>query len=90
MIEYKIDNNIAYYEIYEDGYLIRFENRKLEIEQREPLIPFRKLSYEENAIRQIEEQFAIFDLKNKPTEQDDINSMLVDLEYELTLLKLGL
>ncbi len=88
MVEYKSENNIAYYKIYENGYYIEFKDKNLSIKQEEPLIPFKHLSYEENAIRQIEEQFALFDLKNQPTSQDDINSMLIDQEYRLLMLEL--
>ena len=89
MIKYTRGEHTAYYEIYNDGYYIEFEGNNFQIEQREPLIPLRRLSYEENAIKQIEEQFVLFDIENEPEEQDDIEMLIVDQEYRLTLLELG-
>ena len=61
MIEtaYLIDGQKLSYEILEDGYMI-YKGGTAWIHQYEPYIPNKELSYEENAIKQIEEIVASY------------------------------
>lgn len=82
-----MDNNSnVTYAIFKDGYDI-YLNGSLWFTQREPYIPDKTKTYEENAVLQIQE------LLNPPEDDiipmDDVYTMLVDYEYRLTLIELG-
>lgn len=49
------DNRDISYEVFSDGYDIYIGGNKI-FTQREPAIPYKELSYEEGAIKQIEDQ----------------------------------
>ncbi len=86
MNEYKIDDKIVTYSVVDNGYELYLDG-KLWITQYEPNIPFRNKTYEENAILQIEDLISAS--KYMPTSEDDINLMLIDHEYRLTITELG-
>ena len=72
------------YEILEDGYMIYLDGNPW-VEQREPYIPFRNLSYEEGCLKQIDE--IVKSNENQVTMEDrmtDIELALVDI-YESQL-----
>ena len=74
---YSIDNKKVSYEILEDGYKIYLDGKEW-IHQYEPYIPNRELSYEENAIAQIEEIIASHE--NQPTVDEQIAMLEAQLE----------
>lgn len=85
MIEtnYVIDNKKVSYEVLKDGYMIYLDGVAW-IHQYEPYIPDKNLSYEENAIAQIEEIVASHeDAQNQPS----MEQRIADLEAELAALK---
>lgn len=95
MEEYEYGNQIITYTLSEDGYDI-FIDGELWLVQHEPYIPDKSKSYEENAIAQIEELISqpvyedeVID-DEEHSEQDDVNAMLIEHEYRLTLIELGL
>ena len=79
-INYVIDNKKVSYEILEDGYMIYLDDQAW-IHQYEPYIPNPELSYEENAIAQIEEIIASHE--NQPS----VDEQIAMLEAELAELK---
>ena len=83
---YKYGNSVLTYQVFDDGYDI-FRDGNLWLTQREPYIPNRNKSYEENAIAQIEELISSYDYSF--SFEEDINSMLVEHEYRITLIELG-
>ena len=69
---YVIDNKKMSYEILEDGYMI-YKGGTAWIHQYEPHIPNKELSYEENAIAQIEELVAMHEnAKNEQVEKEQL------------------
>ena len=80
---YSIDNKKVSYEILEDGYKIYLDGKEW-IHQYEPYIPNRELSYEENAIAQIEEIVASYEEAQK---EPSIDERIAMLEAELSELK---
>ena len=81
--EYKINNQELSYEVVENGYKI-YLGGKLWITQYEPFIPNPELSYEENALAQIEELA-------KPTEEEQsLKEQVAALEQQLTDTQLAL
>lgn len=65
---YTFDNKELSYEIVEKGYNIYLDN-KIWITQHEPYIPNRELSYEENALKQIEELVAAHEAAKKAQQE---------------------
>ena len=84
-MSYEYNGHTVTYTVQNDGYDI-FLDGILWITQREPYIPYRNKSYEENALLQIEEITAEPSYENDPV--DDINLMLTDQEYRLLMLEL--
>ena len=81
--DYIIDNKKISYEILEDGYMI-YKGGTAWIHQYEPYIPNKELSYEENAIAQIEEIIASHEAsKNQPS----MEQRIAMLEAQLAALK---
>lgn len=76
---YVIDNKKVSYELFEDGYKIYLDGVAW-IHQYEPYIPDKKLSYEENAIAQIEEIC-------KPVKEPSVDVRIAELESQLAELK---
>ena len=66
--EYKVNDQIISYEVVENGYNI-YLGETLWITQPEPYIPNRDLSYEENAIAQIEDIVKGFEQASDITEE---------------------
>ena len=85
MIEtnYSIDGEQLSYELEEKGYMI-YKGGTAWIHQYEPYIPNRELSYEENAIAQIEEIIASHEASQK---QPTVDEQIADLEAQLEALK---
>ncbi len=93
-MKYSYSNDSRYsYEIFGDGYDIYIDD-VLTFVQREPYIPDKTKSYEENAIMQIEKLIEAYNsemesIEMEMTKENDINSMLVEHEYRITLIELG-
>ena len=94
---YVIDNKKVSYEILEDGYKIYLDGGDF-IHQYEPFIPNPKLTYEENALAQMEELVAMHEnAKNEQMEkealmeqvklQDEAINELASLVSELMMTK---
>ena len=67
---YSIDNKQVSYEVIENGYKIYLDGKQW-IHQYEPYIPNPSISYEENAIAQIEELVAMHEnAKNEQMEKE--------------------
>ena len=67
---YSIDNKKVSYEVKENGYKIYLDGVEF-IHQYEPFIPNKELSYEENALAQIEELVAMHEnAKNEQMEKE--------------------
>ena len=81
--EFKIDNKTLSYEIVDNGYKI-YLGDKLWITQYEPFIPNPELSYEENALAQIEE------LAKPAEEEQSLKEQVAVLEQQLTDTQLAL
>lgn len=81
--EYKIDGQILSYEVVENGYKI-YKGGRLWIKQLEPFIPNPTLSYEENALAQIEE------LAKPAEEEKTLKEQVASLEQQLTDTQLAL
>ena len=80
---YTYDNKEVSYEVVEKGYKI-YLGGVLWITQEKPYIPYPELSYEENAIKQIEEICAAEEeAKNQPS----MEQRIANLEAELAALK---
>lgn len=81
---YIYDNKEVSYEVVEKGYEIYLDG-KLWITQEEPYIPYPKLSYEENAIKQIEEICSANEQAQR--KQDEITEMQLAITelYEMML-----
>ena len=90
--QFILDDQIITYMIFDDGYDIYLDGSPF-ITQREPYIPKRNMSYEENAVSQIEELIESYNNSQKnriieESKENDIDAMLVDHEYRLTLVEL--
>ena len=81
--EYKINNQELSYEVVENGYKI-YKGGRLWIKQIEPFIPNPELSYEENALAQIEE------LAKPAEEERNLKEQVAALEQQLTDTQLAL
>ena len=69
---YLIDNKQVSYEVTDDGYKIYLDGQQW-IHQYEPYIPSPSISYEENAIAQIEELVAMHEnAKNEQMEKEQL------------------
>ena len=69
---YSIDNKQVSYEVIENGYKIYLDGQQW-IHQYEPYIPNPSISYEENAIAQIEELVAMHEnAKNEQMEKEQL------------------
>ena len=69
---YSIDNKQVSYEVIENGYKIYLDGQQW-IHQYEPYIPNPSISYEENAIAQIEELVAMHEnAKNEQIEKEQL------------------
>lgn len=81
---YTYDNKEVSYEVVEKGYKI-YLGGVLWITQEEPYIPYPELSYEENAIKQIEEICTVS--KPEPTVEEQITEMQLAITelYEMQL-----
>ena len=81
--DYVFDNKAVSYEVLEDGYKIYLDGGDF-IHQYEPFIPNPKMTYEENALAQIEELVEAFEAsQNQPSYEERIAM----LEAELAELK---
>ena len=80
---YTYDNKEVSYEVVEKGYKI-YLGGVLWITQEEPYIPYPELSYEENAIKQIEE---IVVAHEETQNQPSMEQRITNLEAELAALK---
>lgn len=95
--DYVFDNKEVSYEVFEDGYKIYLDGGDF-IHQYEPFIPNPKLTYEENAIAQIEDLIAMQEnAENEKSEkealleqvalQDEAINELASLVSELMIAK---
>ena len=85
MIEtnYSIDNKQISYEVTDDGYKIYLDGKQW-IHQYEPYIPNPSISYEENAIAQIEEIYNGYQASlQEKQEQASIQDQITNLELAL-------
>ena len=80
---YSIDNKQISYEVTDDGYKI-YSDGQLWIHQYEPYIPNPSISYEENAIAQIEELYNGYQASLKEQQEQ------VSLQDQITNLELAL
>lgn len=81
--DYVLDNKELSYELFEDGYKIYLDGMDF-IHQYEPFIPNPKLTYEENAIAQIEDLIAMQENAEKEEqEKADVQQQITDLELAL-------
>ena len=77
LTEYKTsDNREILYEVFDDGYDIYIGGNRI-FTQREPAIPYRELSYEEGAIKQIEDQ--LVPKQVEPTVEERLSDIEVAL-----------
>lgn len=94
---YTLDGKEITYSIEENGYTI-YSNGNPWIDQHEPYIPIKSLSYEENAIAQIEDMLQaqkeekkleeqVSELKEEVALQNDYS---MELLYKVCLLELGI
>lgn len=81
--EYKINNQELAYEVVDNGYKI-YKGGRLWIKQLEPYIPNPTLSYEENALAQIEA------LATSESENKSLQEQVAALEQQLTDTQLAL
>lgn len=77
--DFKYNNQTLSYEVVENGYKI-YLGGKLWITQLEPYIPNPEISYEENALAQIEE------LTKPAEEENDMNTRIASLEETVDFL----
>lgn len=77
--EFKINDRELAYEVVRNGYLI-YLGGKLWIRQLEPYIPNPTMSYEENALAQIEA------LATSAEEENDMNARIASLEETVDFL----
>ena len=77
---YVLDNKELSYEVLEDGYKIYLDGGDF-IHQYEPFIPNPKMTYEENAVAQIEELVAMAEAsKSQPSYEERIAMLEAQLE----------
>lgn len=81
--DFKYNNQTLSYEVVENGYKIYLDGR-LWIKQLEPFIPNPEISYEENALAQIEE------LAKPAEEEKTLKEQVAVLEQQLTDTQLAL
>lgn len=81
--DFKVNNQTLSYEVVENGYKI-YKGGSLWIKQLEPFIPNPELSYEENALAQIEE------LAKPAEEERNLKEQVAALEQQLTDTQLAL
>lgn len=80
---YSIDNKQISYEVTDNGYKIYLDG-KLWIHQYEPYIPDPSISYEENAIAQIEELYNGYQASlQEKQEQASLQDQITNLELAL-------